>query len=64
MSIHHACPSLFTWATNLVGNHVYHDQEIHNLTVKIDSHLRASTNGGRTEDSFNLVTWEALRSLA
>ncbi|KAF8964983.1 hypothetical protein BDZ97DRAFT_1644116, partial [Flammula alnicola] len=57
--IFHARPSLFTWATNLVGKHVY--QEIYKLTVKTDdSHLRASTNGRRPEDSVNLVTWEAL----
>lgn len=43
--INHTCPSLFTWATNLVGNNVYH-QEIHKLTAKNDSsHLGASTNG-------------------
>ena len=30
--IDHARPSLFTWTTNLVSNHVY--QEIHKLTAK------------------------------
>ena len=55
----HAHPSLFTWATNLVANHVHH--EIHELTVKDDDvHLRASTNRRRSEDAVNLVTWEAL----
>jgi len=57
--IKHARPSLFTWATNLIGNQVH--QEIHKLTAKDnDAHLRASTNGRRSEDGVNLVTWEAL----
>jgi len=57
--IHHARPSLFTWATNLVANHIH--GEIHKLTVKDDdTHLRASTNGRHSEDRINLVTWEAL----
>jgi len=30
--IFHACPSLFTWAINLVANHVH--QEIYDLTSK------------------------------
>ena len=52
--IKHARPSLFTWATNLIGNHVY--QEIHKLTAKNNnSHLSASTNGRCPEDSINLV---------
>ncbi|PPQ90215.1 hypothetical protein CVT25_001659 [Psilocybe cyanescens] len=39
--IFHARPSLFTWAINLVNNHVNH--EIHKLTLKDnDVHLRAS----------------------
>ena len=57
--IFHARPSLFTWATNLVANHVH--QEIYQLTVKDDDvHLRASTNGRLSDDTVNLVTWEAL----
>jgi len=56
--IFHAHPSLFTWAINLVINHVH--QEIYDLTSKDDDvHLRASTNGQRA-DNVNLVTWEAL----
>ena len=56
--IFHARPSLFSWATNLVANHIH--REIHELTVKEgDTHLRASTNG-RRPDRVNLVTWEAL----
>lgn len=47
--IFHARPSLFTWATNLVANHVHH--EIHKLTVKDDDVHRASTNGRRSEDA-------------
>jgi len=54
----HARPSLFSWATNLVTDHVHH--KIHVLTAKDDvTHLRASTNGRRL-DRVNLVTWEAL----
>ncbi|KIK04134.1 hypothetical protein K443DRAFT_130972 [Laccaria amethystina LaAM-08-1] len=49
--IFHACPSLFSWATNLVVNH---DDNVH---------LRASTNG-RCADPVNLVTWEALRKFS
>jgi len=42
--IFHARPSLFTWAINLVINHVH--REIYDLTSKDDDvHLRASTNG-------------------
>jgi hypothetical protein len=38
-AINHARPSLFTWATNLVGNHVH--QEIRKLTMKDDdTHIR------------------------
>jgi hypothetical protein len=56
--IFHARPSLFSWATNLVANHVHH--EIYVLTAKDDiTHLRASTNG-RNSDHANVVTWEAL----
>ena len=56
--IFHARPSLFSWATNLVADHVHH--EIYALTAKDDiTHLRASTNGHRP-DRVNLVTWEAL----
>jgi hypothetical protein len=56
--IFHARPSLFTWAINLVANHVH--REIYDLASKDDDvHLRASTNGRRT-DHVNLVTWEAL----
>jgi hypothetical protein len=59
--IFHARPSLFTWATNLVANHVH--REIYELAAKEDdNHLRASTNG-RRPDSVNLVTWETLGSL-
>ncbi|EDR00804.1 uncharacterized protein LACBIDRAFT_312994 [Laccaria bicolor S238N-H82] len=55
----YARPSLFTWATNLVANHV--DREIYELAAKDDDvHLRASTNGRRPTDSISLVTWEAL----
>ena len=55
--ISHARPALFTWATNLVANHVH--REIYELTTKDnDSHLRASTNGRRQD--VNLVTWEAI----
>jgi len=58
VEIFHACPSLFSWATNLVADHVHH--EIYALTAKDDTtHLRASTNGHRL-DHVNLVTWEAL----
>ena len=58
MAILHARPSLFSWATNLVANHIHH--EIHGLTVKDDNtHLRASTNG-RRPDRVNLVSCEAL----
>jgi len=58
-AINHAQPSLFTWATNLIGNHVH--QEIHKLTVKNnDTQLCASTNGQCPEDSIRLVTWETL----
>jgi hypothetical protein len=58
-AINHARPSLFTWATNLVGNHVH--QEIRKLTMKDDdTQLRASTNGRRPNDSVRLVTWETL----
>ena len=54
----HARPSLFSWATNLVADHVH--REIYELTGKDDDvHLRASTNG-RRPDHNNLVTWEAL----
>ena len=57
--IHHARPSLFTWATNLIANHIH--CEIYKLTVKdVNTHLRASTKGQHSEDSINLVTWEAL----
>jgi len=56
--IFHARPSLFSWATNLVGNHVYH--EIYALTAKNDNtHLRAWTNGCHS-DHANVVTWDAL----
>ena len=56
--IFHARPSLFSWATNLVADHVHH--EIYALTAKDDiTHFRASTNG-RRPDCANLVTWEAL----
>ncbi|KAF8888940.1 hypothetical protein CPB84DRAFT_1816490 [Gymnopilus junonius] len=44
--ISQACPSLLTWATNLVTDQVH--QEIHKLTLK---------EGNR---STNLITWEAL----
>ena len=55
----HARPSLFTWATNLVTNHVHH--EIYKLTIKgNDVHLCASMNGRCPEDGTNLVTWEVL----
>ena len=51
-------PSLFTWATNLVADHVH--REIYKLAAKDDNvHLRASTNGQCPMD-VNLVTWEAL----
>ena len=41
--IQHALLCLFTWATNLIREHVY--QEIYKLTGKTeDSHLCASTN--------------------
>jgi hypothetical protein len=51
--IFHARPSLFSWATNLVANHVHH--EIYVLTAKDDiTHLRASTNG-RNSDHANVV---------
>jgi hypothetical protein len=41
--INHACPSLFTWATNLVTDRVHY--EIDKLTVKDNEvHLCASTN--------------------
>ncbi|KAF8159999.1 hypothetical protein B0H34DRAFT_797183 [Crassisporium funariophilum] len=54
----HARPSLFSWATNLVADHVH--REIYTLTAKNDStHLRASTNG-RHSDHANVVTWDAL----
>jgi len=56
--IFHAHPSLFTWATNLVANHIH--REIYDLTSKDDNvHLQASTNG-QCADHVNLVTWEAL----
>jgi hypothetical protein len=55
----YARPSLFTWATNLVANHIH--CEIYELAAKDDDvHLRASMNGRRPTDSVNLVTWEAL----
>jgi hypothetical protein len=59
-AIFHACPSLFSWATNLVANHIHH--EIHGLTVKEDNtHLQALTNGRRPDHvNVNLVSWEAL----
>ena len=61
--IQHARLCLFTWATNLVGKHVY--QEIYKLTLKTeDSHLRASTNARRPQENANLVTWEALGKLS
>ena len=42
--IFHARPSLFSWATNLIADHVHH--EIYALPAKDDlTHLRASTNG-------------------
>jgi len=42
--IFHVRPSLFTWAINLVANHIH--REIYDLTSKDDDvHLRASTNG-------------------
>ena len=56
--IFHARPSLFSWATNLVANHVH--REIYSLTAKDDNtHLRALTNG-RHSDRANVVTWDAL----
>ena len=56
--IFHACPSLFSWATNLVVDHVH--REIYALTAKDNiTHLQASTNG-HCPDRANLVTWEAL----
>ena len=56
--IFHARPSMFSWATNLVADHVH--REIYALPAKDDlTHLRASTNGRRL-DRANLVTWEAL----
>ena len=56
--IFHACPSLFSWATNLVADQVH--REIYTLTAKDDiTHLRAFKNGCRP-DHANLVTWEAL----
>ncbi|EDR04537.1 uncharacterized protein LACBIDRAFT_330448 [Laccaria bicolor S238N-H82] len=56
--IFHARLSLFSWATNLVADHVHH--EIYALTAKDDNtQLRASTNG-RCMDRVNVVTWEAL----
>ena len=56
----HARPSLFSWATNLIANHVHH--EIYLLTSKDDvTHLRASTNSRNSESVHaNVVTWEAL----
>ncbi|EDR07039.1 uncharacterized protein LACBIDRAFT_328320 [Laccaria bicolor S238N-H82] len=58
-NIFYVHPSLFTWVTNLITNHVH--CEIHELVAKDDDvHLRASTNGRRPMDSVNLVTWEAL----
>ncbi|KAF8884726.1 hypothetical protein CPB84DRAFT_1816928 [Gymnopilus junonius] len=57
--IFHARPSLFTWATNLVGKHVH--QEIYDLAVKDNEvHLRASANGRQHTEKVNLVTWKAL----
>ena len=56
--IFRARPALFSWATNLVANHVH--REIYSLTAKEDNtHLRASTNG-RHSDRANVVTWDAL----
>ena len=61
-NIFYTRPSLFTWATNLVANHVHH--EIYKLVVKDDNiHLQASTNGQHPMD-VNLVTWEALRKFS
>jgi len=60
--IFHTHPSLFTWAINLVANHIH--QEIYDLTSKDDNvHLRASTNGW-CSDHVNLITWEALRKFS
>lgn len=52
------CPCLFTWATNLVADHVH--CEIHEICAEDNNlHLWALTNG-RHPDGVNLVTWEAL----
>lgn len=57
--IYHARPSLFSWATNLVAEHVH--REIYALTAKDNhAHLRASTNGRRSTDQPNIVTWDTL----
>ena len=62
--IFHACPSLFSWATNLVTTHVH--QEINQLSCTDvpggKNHLWASMNGCHL-DWFNLVTWQALGKL-
>ncbi|KAF8969042.1 hypothetical protein BDZ97DRAFT_1902760 [Flammula alnicola] len=61
VEIFHACPSLFSWATNLVATHVH--EEIYQLSrtniPDSETHLRASTNG-RRPDHVKLVTWQAL----
>ena len=48
----HAHPSLFTWATNLIANHIHHKRTIKGN----DIHLCASTNGRHA----NIVIWEVL----
>ncbi|KAF8811458.1 hypothetical protein BYT27DRAFT_7252761 [Phlegmacium glaucopus] len=56
--IFHARPSLFSWATKLVANHVH--CKIYALTTKDNNtHIRASTNGQHS-DHTNVVTWDTL----
>ncbi|KAF8952164.1 hypothetical protein BDZ97DRAFT_1909450 [Flammula alnicola] len=54
VEIFHACPSLFSWATNLVATHLSRTN-----IPDSETHLRASTNG-RRPDHVKLVTWQAL----
>ena len=63
--IFHACPSLFSWATNLIITHVH--QEINQLSRTNvpggKNHLQASMNSC-CPDWFKLVPWQALGKLS